>query len=443
MRWKWPGADSGSASSTLAFVGPAKPNSFGGLWHSGHMIRAAAIAWVVIATLSVGRAVLIHYPRHSGCFSIFAEAGQAWLAGNDVYSARPGLSVFRYSPLAAALLAPIGALPDVLGSAALRAVNLAVFVLGIFCWGKCATPITLSRRQLAAFLLLVAPLVARSLIDVQVNGLTIGLLLLGVTALVQDRPNWAAACFVLACLVKAYVISLVLVLMLVYPRQLIFRFPAFVVLGFVLPFAFQRPDYVLRQYELWIHWGLNNRGFGEFEDLWFLLANLGVMLDQRGHSIVQLAAAAAVAAFCFWRRRASVPRKELVCTVLGLTCGWMVLLGPATEGCTYVLFAPAMAWVVLEAYLAAVPAWQRVLALSSFVIFTVGQIAFWFPWGGALNATIGTFPLTAILAVAAIVVAELRWQPAPELATGWEEPAFLPLASAANRMPGKQERKAA
>jgi hypothetical protein len=133
-----------------------------------------------------------------------------------------------------------------------------------------------------------------------------------------------------------------------------------------------------------------------------------------------------------------------VCTVLGLTCGWMVLLGPATESCTYVLFAPAMAWVVLEAYLVAVPAWQRVLALSSFVIFTAGQIAFWFPWGGALNA-IGTFPFTAFLAVAAIVVAELRWrQPAPELATGWEGPEFLPLVSAAAaRMPAEQRQRAA
>ena len=63
MRWKWPGADSDSASFTLVFVVPAKPKSFGVLWHSGHIVRAAAIAWLVIATLSVGRAVLIHYPR--------------------------------------------------------------------------------------------------------------------------------------------------------------------------------------------------------------------------------------------------------------------------------------------------------------------------------------------------------------------------------------------
>ena len=84
---------------------------------SGHLVRITIIAWCLIAVMSVGRAALIQYPRHGGCYWIYAEAGRAWLAGDDLYSARPGRDVYRYSPLLAVLLAPMGALPDMLGSA--------------------------------------------------------------------------------------------------------------------------------------------------------------------------------------------------------------------------------------------------------------------------------------------------------------------------------------
>lgn len=433
LPWGRPSANPDVPSSLLAFPQQSQRAAGAGLWHEGHLGRMAVIAWCIIALMSVGRAALLQSPRHCGCYHIYAEAGRAWLAGNDLYSAEPGLTVYRYSPLVAVLLAPIGALPNMLGCAVLRAVNLGMFILAIYWWSKCAAPWELSRRQRAAFLLLVAPLVARSLIDVQVNGITIALLLLGVTALVDNRANWATVCIVLACLVKAYVISFALVLILLYPRQLLLRFVAIAALGLALPLAFQRPDYVLRQYELWVRWGLNHRGSNEFEDLWFLLARMGISWNQHMHSIVQLAAAAGVALFCLRRRLARVPRKQLAATALGLTCGWMMLLGPATEGCTYVLLAPAMAWVVLEACATEAPAWQQALGLSAFVVFTVGQIAFWFPWGGALNG-IGTFPFTAILTVAAIIAAELRSsQPAPASAAGGEETLAFPLAAVAVR----------
>ena len=61
-----------------------------------------------------------------------------------IYSPRPGLTVYRYSPLLAVLLAPIGALPDMLGSAVLRAVNLGLFAMAVYWWSKGATPVVLS-----------------------------------------------------------------------------------------------------------------------------------------------------------------------------------------------------------------------------------------------------------------------------------------------------------
>ena len=281
------------------------------------------------------------------------------------------------------------------------------------------------------------------MIDVQVNGLTIGLLLLGTIAFVQNRPNWATACVVLACLVKAYVISFALVSILLYPRQFLFRFPAIAVLGLALPFAFQRPDYVLRQYELWIQWGLNNRASSEFEDLWFLLARMRISLNQHVHSIVQMVSAMAVAFFCLRRRLDLRSRKQLM-----LRGAWIdVRLDDVAGTCDRRLhLCPSCADDGMDRTACVRregPVWQRLLALSGVCHFHRGPGCLLVSLGRALNG-IGTFPLTAILTVAAVIVAELRSSPSTsELAAGRKETISLPFAAIAVRKapPGKNKKR--
>src|SRR5207249_8128952 len=140
--------------------------------------RLALMAWIIIAILALGRAALIAHPHHRGCYDIFAGAGRHWLTGQDLYSPCPGLAVFRYSPLVAALLTPLGLLPDMLGSALLRLINLCVYLIAFAWWTRAAVPLRLAAGQRAALWLLVVPLSVHSLIDVQTNALTVGLLLL-------------------------------------------------------------------------------------------------------------------------------------------------------------------------------------------------------------------------------------------------------------------------
>ncbi len=369
----------------------------------GNLFRITLAAWTVIAILSVGRAALIRFPRHCGCYQIYAQAGQNWAGGADLYSAEPGLEVYRYSPLVAVLLAPIGFMPDMLGSAVLRAATLAAFLAAVWRWSAVGATLKLTFQQRLIFLLLLAPLAARSLIDVQFNGLLSALLVLGAASLVQRRTGWAAAWWAAACLIKAYAIALPLVAILLYRRRFAIPFAVAAAVGLLLPFAFQSPVYVARQYELWFCWGLNGRDSSEFQDIRFVLANVGIHWTLLEYRLAELLSAAGVALVCYRygtadggddRRRMSL--------MLGLCAAWMLLFGPATEDCTYILFAPMMPWVALESALLPARRWLRAAAYGGYGFFVVGQIVYWFPWGSAFNR-LGTFPIAAMILAASLV----------------------------------------
>ncbi len=375
----------------------------GGEVRFGHVFRITLAAWAAIALLSVGRAALIRFPRHCGCYEIYAQAGRDWASGADLYSAQPGLEVYRYSPLVAVLLAPIGFMPDMLGSAVLRAATLAAFLAAVWRWSAVAAPVRLSFQQRLVYLLLLAPLAARSLIDVQFNGLLSALLVLGATSLAQRRTGWAAAWWAAACLIKAYAIALPLVAILLFRRRFAVPFAIAAVIGLLLPFAFQSPAYVARQYELWLRWGLNGRDSSEFQDIRFVLANLGVHWTLLEYRLAELLSAAGVARICYRLRAADGhDDRRRLSLMLGLCAAWMLLFGPATEDCTYILFAPMMAWVVIESALLPVPRWLRAAVYGGYGLFVVGEIVYWFPWGSAFNR-LGTFPIAAMILAAALV----------------------------------------
>jgi hypothetical protein len=392
----------------------------------GHLFRITLAAWAVIALLSVGRAALIGFPRHCGCYQIYAQAGRGWAGGTDLYSSEPGLEVYRYSPLVAVLLAPIGFMPDMLGSAVLRAATLAAFLAAVWRWSAVAAPLKLSFQQRLVYLLLLAPLAARSLIDVQFNGLLAALLVLGTVSLAGRRAGWAAAWWAAAwwaaaCLIKAYAIALPLVAILLYRRRFAVSFALALSVGLLLPFAFQSPIYVARQYELWVRWGLNGRDSAEFQDIRFVLENLGLHWTMLEYRLAELLSAAGVAVICYFGGKGDIPifvgtkigtvpsqqpegadDRRLLSLMLGLSTAWMLLMGPATEDCTYILFAPIMAWVVLESALLPAPRGLRAAAYGGYGLFVAGQIAYWFPWGGDFNR-LGTFPVAAMILATSLV----------------------------------------
>ncbi len=99
---------------------------------------AAWGVWLLLIGLALGRAALHHSPQHIGCFEVFANAGRHWVAGESLYDVgNPDyLVLFRYSPLVAALLAPLAWLDGPAGNFLLRFINLAVLMPGLWWWAQ-------------------------------------------------------------------------------------------------------------------------------------------------------------------------------------------------------------------------------------------------------------------------------------------------------------------
>src|SRR5581483_10676606 len=90
-------------------------------WHT-HGRTTALAAWgLVLLAIAVRTGFAPHV--HS-VFPIYQRAGLSWLAGTDVYETTG--DPFRYSPLVAALFAPLSVLPDAIGDLLWRSVNVSL-----------------------------------------------------------------------------------------------------------------------------------------------------------------------------------------------------------------------------------------------------------------------------------------------------------------------------
>jgi hypothetical protein len=85
----------------------------------------------------------------------------------------------------------------------------------------------------------------------QTNAVITAMLLLAALACACKRWNLAAACLVIASLLKVYPLAFGLLLALIYPRQLVPRLITGLAIGLAIPFFLKSPAYVVRQYQEW------------------------------------------------------------------------------------------------------------------------------------------------------------------------------------------------
>jgi hypothetical protein len=389
-------------------------------WVDPWLVLAAEV-WLLVLLVVCVRAVF--WPRVHSLYQTYAAAGGDWLAGTSLYyhdQRPPYLDQYRYSPLVSALLVPFHLLPERLGGVLWRLLNAGVFLAGLGWWARSAAPLVLTARHQAALFLLAVPLSLSSLGNGQPNALVVGLLLLAVTGIVRDRWWLAAACVALATALKIYPLAAGLLLAAVYPRRFGFRLAAALVVVGGLPFLFQRPDYVAEQYAQWYRLlGADDRKYwpldATYRDLWLLLRTWRVPITPKVYLVVQMAAAAGSAALCVAGRcRGWEARRVLTaCLMLGTT--WMALCGPATESCTYILLAPALAFGLVAARVERWPVPVRVLLGGSFLLFSLSVLAGVFPKTAQFHA-LGLQPLAALLLGTGYVVVMLRELAAPGVA---------------------------
>jgi hypothetical protein len=239
-------------------------------------------------------------------------------------------------------------------------------------------------------------------------------LLLGGTAAVQlGRWNLAAGCVALTVLFKIYPIALGLLFTLLFPRKFGTRFLLALLVGLVLPFVLQNPEYVARQYGHW--WALmmadnrHERPVSDLcsRDLWLLIRLAHIPMTFLGYRIIQLILAGVVGVLCLAGRWAGWPQGQLLTRSFSLGCCWMVLCGPATESCTYILVAPILAWAVLESLIDHRPLWSRLVPWFSFGLFGLSQVTSLFPEEIRM-LLLGILPLAGMVLLAGLVETGIR-----------------------------------
>src|SRR5437763_16943452 len=138
----------------------------------------ACLGWLGLA---VAFAILAFFhPYSHTVYPIYAPAARRWWLGEDIYVRL--VDYYRYSPLFAILLTPLACLPDCGGGSIWKALNIAVYAVGLESACRHLLPVRLSRNQLAALWLLALPLSLHSMYNGQANLIMLGTALLGLSA---------------------------------------------------------------------------------------------------------------------------------------------------------------------------------------------------------------------------------------------------------------------
>ena len=320
----------------------------------------------------------------------FLRAGEAWIAGDDLYRYTENKG-FVYSPLAAVLYAATTYLPTVGANILWIAVNFGLMLWGLLEILRSGPFRTIPARYHGLVFLLVFPLSLGNLDSAQPNPIVIGFVMLGVACAAQARWMLAAAAVAGAVFWKVYPLAVGMLLVLCAPIQFSWRLLLVLLIGAFLPFLFQSREYVAGQYWLWFDTRTSDDRLAYDAavaplDLWYVLVRfLGLPLHPLAYRAVQLAGAAAVAAFVAWGAWNHWPKERLLGGLFCFVSVWMTLLGPASELHTWLLLGPAVVLAVVETWSREARPALRALSLATYAILLMAilRVAFVPRWNPA------------------------------------------------------------
>ncbi|MBV9672596.1 MAG: DUF2029 domain-containing protein [Verrucomicrobia bacterium] len=300
------------------------------------IVWAAALAVVMIRSAT-------GYHR-TIAFINFRQAGLNWTTASNLYTNWRG---FVYSPLIAALFAPLTYLPWWLGIVLWQFFNAAVLLGGVALLLHTIGPPEVKKHEWIVYLLIL-PFALGNLDIGHSNPLLAGILALSVAA-VSIRYWWfSASCIALATALKIYPLAIGLLICVIAPRHYTWRLLISLSFVAIAPFLLQHWPYVAAQYHAWIGTRQSDDRLNyplKYAplDLWFLLHWIGhIHLPPLLYSALQVAGGAAIAWLCWWSGKKNWALQRRLLGLFSLGNVWMMLLGPATEGYTYLLLAPAM-----------------------------------------------------------------------------------------------------
>jgi len=345
----------------------------------------ALLAWGI--TLLVFIVMFFVKPERVTGFAPYLRGAHNWMEGDAIYSFKPNKG-FVYSPLVAVFFTTLTVVSVAVANIFWRMISAGILLGGIWSVLKIGPFFDIPKHLRGLVFLLILPIAAGNLDSGQANPIVIGLLMIAVAAAYSGRWTLAAIAVAGAFYWKIYPLALGMLLVLVAPQKFTWRFAlALLVLG-LLPFLFQKPDYVLQQYQEWVATRLvDNRLNYPLEiaplDLWFLLVRLGQLpLGETGYHILRLAAGAAIAGFCLYGRWKGWPKERVLGGMFSFACVWMLLLGPASESLTYMILVPAAAIAVMESFSLRLPWLARIAAVIGYgcLLLAILRVGFFSHW---------------------------------------------------------------
>jgi hypothetical protein len=308
--------------------------------------RIVTIVWAVAVSAVVVRAIAA--PHQNTVFTVFRDAGQAWLKGSNLYSQ---VGKYLYSPLAAAFFSLFALIPEWAGAALWRLVIVGVYLSTFILWLRHFGKDLIAAEFFSFGTLLLLPLSLGNVNNGQASLLVIGLLLGACLAIEARKWTLCAVLIAAAAFFKIYPLVIGLLLVVIYPRALGQRLFLSLLVLWLLSLVLQKPQYVLQQYHDWLGClGADRRRvsgeLGSWRDFWLLLRIVRLPITVPAYAVLQVFAGAVLAAFCWWARQmAHWEERSLIWTAFTLGCLWITLFGPSTELSTYVFLAPSLAFV--------------------------------------------------------------------------------------------------
>jgi hypothetical protein len=309
------------------------------------MDRGAWIVWACFVLLTVV-VRLDSVPSLENVFAVYREAGLRWLSGQDLY---PAQFRFNYFPPSAVLFAALSWLPFQLGGALWRIANIALFAFGVRRLSDASDTAHSSTRFLIATVVTV--ILSDSAARHGQMTLTMAGFMMAAVADAERGALWRAAVYAaLAVALKPLAAVLVLLLFAIYPR-LSWRMAIALAAFFLLPFLFQHPDYVWRQWAAVPAMLATRAGQQQYEwqHVFTLFTTLGWTATSVQEAVIRGASAVFVLFLC-WRVRQRAPDMGVALAVYGLATCYILLFGNGTERNTYAMMTPVVGLVAATAW---------------------------------------------------------------------------------------------
>ena len=287
--------------------------------------------------------------NHRTVTSNYFDAAVRWFSGTKLYT-NDGMS-FIYLPQSAILMWPF-TLPSFWFAEILwRVLSVGLFAFGIYRLASLS-----GQKKTSAFFPLMSivaiPIAFSSARNGQMNLILAALMMLSLVD-IKDQRFWRATILLtLGIALKPTMIAFYLLIFVLYP-QMTWRLLIGLAVALLAPFLTQHPHYVWSQYAGAVHMLKISANVGTEQARW---AQLFGMLDQinvhvsgGAQYILRIIAAVATLGLCFFAKQ-KLPRNIALFYIFALAACYLMLFNPRTENNDYAILAPAIGFVLAQAY---------------------------------------------------------------------------------------------